>query len=204
MLYIDKAGYVDSDLIEKNIFGNLEHGTMSKVNGIVVHQTFTDDTKTVFNSYRTPSANGAHFLIGKEGKIYQTASVRRITYHVGRLKSRCIETRICSETELKHVLSLESITSTSKRSSAVHRNEIRKTFPHRYPGNPDSIGIELVGNAFGPKGREIYEAVTDLQNAALRWLINELTTTLGVSMQEIYRHPKVSRKNKTEASTAQW
>lgn len=29
----------------------------------------------VFNSYQTAKANGAHFLIARDGKIYQTASL---------------------------------------------------------------------------------------------------------------------------------
>jgi hypothetical protein len=51
---------------------------------------------------------------------------------------------------------------------------------------------------------KVYEAVTDRQNTSLKWLIKELTETLGVSMQEVYRHPQVGRKNETEASSAKW
>lgn len=41
-------------------------------------------------------------------------------------------------------------------------------------------------------------------NSALKWLIAELTDTLKVSMTEIFRHPEVSYKVKTEAGTARW
>ena len=51
---------------------------------------------------------------------------------------------------------------------------------------------------------EIYEQVNAAQNASLQWLVKELTETLNVSMQEIYRHPEIGRKNLTEASTAKW
>jgi hypothetical protein len=34
--------------------------------------------------------------------------------------------------------------------------------------------------------------------------MRELVDTFGVSMQEIYRHPQIGRKNETEANTAKW
>ncbi|URF03179.1 hypothetical protein M5D45_11565 [Cupriavidus campinensis] len=54
------------------------------------------------------------------------------------------------------------------------------------------------------KTARIYENVTTQQNASLRWLIAELVATFNVSTGEIYRHPQVSYKNPTEASTAVW
>ena len=86
---------------------------------------------------------------------------------------------------------------------------MRKKTPDRYPSNMDSIGIEIVGRAF-PTGNDIkadkktYETVTAQQNASLKWLVQVLCNCLKVSMTEIFRHPMVSWKNITEASTAQW
>jgi len=74
----------------------------------------------------------------------------------------------------------------------------------------DSIGIEIVGESVEVKNKKtgideyIYEAVNARQNDSLTWLIKELSETLNVSMNEIYRHPEIGRKNETEASTAQW
>jgi len=64
----------------------------------------------------------------------------------------------------------------------------------------------LVGKALPDKktGELVYEPVTNEQNASLEWLIRELCLTLKISMREIFRHPDVSRKNQTEASTAKW
>ncbi|WP_256703209.1 hypothetical protein [Burkholderia ubonensis] len=56
----------------------------------------------------------------------------------------------------------------------------------------------------GPEKQEVYEAVTDQQNASLKWLVAELVDTFKVSTHEIYRHPEIGRKNLTEASTAKW
>ncbi|WP_455811125.1 peptidoglycan recognition protein family protein [Pseudomonas graminis] len=82
--------------------------------------------------------------------------------------------------------------------------EKEKNFPDRFPNNTDSIGIEIVGKALGPKDKAVYEAVTDKQNESLKWLIAELTSKFNVPMTEIHRHPDVGRKNETEASTAKW
>ena len=90
-----------------------------------------------------------------------------------------------------------------------HKDELAKKFPARFPSNEDSIGIELVGEAL-PRGSKVpdknktYQSVTDDQNSSLQWLIVELTLKLKVPMNEIFRHPDVSRKNPTEASTAKW
>lgn len=94
--------------------------------------------------------------------------------------------------------------SAKQGAQAEHEHEMQKTVPDRYPSNEDSIGIELVGKASGPHGKEVFEAVTNAQNTALKWLVQELSSTFAVPLTEVFRHPEVSRKNVTEASTAAW
>lgn len=84
-----------------------------------------------------------------------------------------------------------------------------KDVPQRDPSNEDSLGIEIVGAVVAGKGQNpaeqgVHEAVNAQQNASLRWLITELTSTFGIPMTEIFRHPVVSRKNPTEARSALW
>ena len=88
----------------------------------------------------------------------------------------------------------------------MNKSEAAKMVPDRFPSNEDAVGIELVGATIaGVAGApETYETVTGAQNLALKWMIGELTRSLGVPMTEIFRHPDVSWKNATEASTAQW
>ncbi|WP_455817411.1 peptidoglycan recognition protein family protein [Pseudomonas cerasi] len=207
MLYVNENGHIYADRIKIKIFNNIERQKMDAINGIVVHQTDSPTASSTFNSYQTNGANGAHFLIDKDGTIYQTASLFKVTWHVGRLQSRCFITKKCEPADLKKVADLER----SWRDSAkVHEIEKVKKFPERFPNNSDSIGIEIVGestdvvNEITKKKESIYEPVNDRQNESLKWLINELTGTLNVPMTEIYRHPAVGRKNKTEASTAKW
>lgn len=70
----------------------------------------------------------------------------------------------------------------------------------------DSIGIEIVGKAYGIKGKTVeeYENINPQQNASLKWLVSELLDSVDISASEVYRHPDVGRKNETEASTASW
>ncbi|VBB11512.1 peptidoglycan recognition protein family protein [Burkholderia stabilis] len=203
MLFISKQGHVDAERVILKIYSSIERGAMTQVNGIVVHQTGGATASSTFNSYSNTShvPNGAHFLIDKDGTIYQTASLNRITNHVGKLQSRCITTLKCSAANLR-----AARRAYQTGPAAFHRHESRKAFPDRYPSNSDAIGIELVGMYYPDEktAEPIYESVTPEQNSSLKWLVRELSETLNVEMREVYRHPEVGRKNATEASTARW
>ena len=92
---------------------------------------------------------------------------------------------------------------------AENKREIVKQAGVRYPSNKDSIGIELVGDSF-PKGPNIdqkkvkFEIVADAQNESLRWLVEQLKKEYRIPDSEVFRHPEISYKNITEASTAKW
>lgn len=203
MFRIDGDGMVRSALIEARRYTSLERGDMPVVNGIVVHQTGGSTAQSTFNSYAN-STVGAHFLVDKDGAIYQTASLYKRANHVGLLRSRCLERHNCQPADLKR---LQAAT-LRQRSTMEHG----KAFPDRFPSNRDSIGIELVGEynrnpEFGTvRGADeyLYVPVTDEQNGALRWLVGELRRLLSVAAEEVYRHPQVSYKTPTEAATASW
>lgn len=201
MLHIDRQGVALDKRVVRAISPSIERGPMKSVRGLIVHQTGGATAKSTLDSYKRASAYGAHFLIDKDGTIYQTASIYKQTWHVGKLKSRCILETRCSPAEQQ----LNSKFSPSME----HLREIRKSVPDRFPSNQDSIGIELVGEALPrdptiPDERKIYEPVTEAQNRSLHWLVSELTATLRISLKEVFRHPTVSRKNPSEARTAKW
>ncbi|WP_455815185.1 peptidoglycan recognition protein family protein [Pseudomonas graminis] len=203
MLFVDKNGLVDATRITVKQFRTIERGDMDKVNGIVVHQTYSKTADSTFNSYQNKDATGAHFLIDKKGVIYQTASLYKMTWHVGLMQSKCYLSKKCEETDLKTMTSLERTPRSYKKISDIEKE---KSFPNRFPANTDSIGIEIVGMAYKVDGHkeDVYEEVNDKQNSSLKWLVVELMETLSVSRAEIYRHPEIARKNPTEASTAIW
>lgn len=192
MLIIDKEGMVTDPKVKAARATTIERGPMDKVNGIIVHQTGGGTAESSLSSYKAASANGAHFLIDKDGTIHQTASIYKQTWHVGKLQSRCVLEKTCSEVDLTAL----------KKFNPKRENdrEMEKSVPERYPANVDSIGIEIVGKAV----KDVYETVNEAQNASLLWLVAELSATLKVPMSEVFRHPTVSRKNPTEASTAKW
>lgn len=203
MLVIDQAGVVSNPKIRNAISPHIERGPMPVVQGIIVHQTNSPTATSTFNSYTNPTANGAHFLIDKDGTIYQTASVYKSTWHVGKLKSRCLAEMTCAPAELKLAQKWDP--------NGTHKREKVKNVPDRYPSNDDAIGIELVGMSYPNPDKTdvknepvIYEAVTPEQNASLKWLVGELQESLSVPLTEIYRHPVVSHKTKSEAETASW
>ncbi len=207
MLYVNENGHIYADRIKIKIFNNIEHEKMDAVNGIVVHQSNASTASSTFHSYQNKGAAGAHFLIDRDGTIYQTASLFKVTWHVGRLQSRCYLTKKCEPADLQKVADLEK---SWRNYDKVHQIEKVKNYPDRFSSNIDSIGIEIVGEATGDKvkiGNEIipvFESVNDQQNDALKWLIKEISDTLKVPMNEIHRHPEIGRKNITEASTAKW
>lgn len=84
---------------------------------------------------------------------------------------------------------------------ALDAHEREKAYPHRYPVNSDSLGIELVGKSVDAK---TYESVTAEQNASLQWLVKELYSLFSLTTADVYRHPEVSYKNPAEASSATW
>ena len=123
----------------------------------------------------------AHFLIDKSGVIYQTAQTNQITYHVGKLQSRCLQTTACSKAELASSTSVlfAKGQSFAVRVKNLHKHEQEKFYPDRYPGNSDSIGIEIVGEF--DKAKSTYVAVNTKQNASLKWLVDELLRLLSLA-----------------------
>lgn len=193
----------DTKVIQK-IFKSLHKGKIAKVNAIVVHQTGAPSAQHTFNSYQSAS-HGAHFLIDKQGMIYQTALTNQIAYHVGKLKSKCIDQPAsCSASDLTaaNAVYLQKGISYSVRVKNLHAHEKIKAYPDRYPTNSDSVGIEIVGS-YSAKGNA-YEAVNAKQNASLKWLVSELSIHLGLQAGDIYRHPAVSYKQPSEALSASW
>ena len=115
MLSIDKSGHVFDARIRRAISPHIERGPLTKVRGLIVHQTGGTTAKSSLGSYAKPKANGAHFLIDRDGKIYQTAWLFKQTWHVGSLRARCIAEYRCTKVELKSLRRFNP--------RAEHRNE---------------------------------------------------------------------------------
>jgi hypothetical protein len=165
MLHVDSHGYVLNARVQRTPRPLIERGVLQRISGIIVHQTGGASGASSLSSYTMQNATGAHFLIDKDGTIYQTASLFRQTWHVGRLRARCVAEYRCSPAEL------QALKSFSPRTE--HRMEMAKQVPQRYPSDEDSIGIEIVGAVVAGKGQNpaeqgVYETVNEQQNTSLR------------------------------------
>jgi len=218
---INKDGFITSDKVYKKLTQKgdpfpIAYGSRRVINGIVVHQTATETAGQVFNSYIGNHANGAHFLIDLNGKIYQTASLYKIARHVGEIRARCLLRSTCSKVEIDAGLEEWNKKPDIKKS---HNHEKMKAFPDRFPKNEDSIGIELVGMAWksDPQRKKrledqsakeknwdhyIFDPLTKEQLASLEWLIRYLSEKFKVPFSEVYRHPEISFKKSREAISA--
>ncbi|UVH60990.1 N-acetylmuramoyl-L-alanine amidase [Variovorax paradoxus] len=213
LVEIDEHGMISHARVRHARSPQIERGKrVGAITGIVVHQTDADTSASSLNSYKQPKANGAHFLIDKDGTIYQTAAIYQRTNHVGPLKARCLVIKKCALRDFPEKVG----------ATAMHRIEMRKAPSDRYPSNMEAIGIEMVGRARLPEGfkptikqREmtpddlrgeagIFPAPTAAQNQALSWLVHVLQNSMQIATSEVFRHTEVSRKNITEAQGANW
>ena len=201
MSNIQDGKLIDSRVTLK-ISSTIERGALAKVNALVIHQTGAATAESTLSSYKGKS-NGAHFLVDKDGTIYQTARVTQMTYHVGKIKSRCLETHACTEAEEKDAKAVLFAKGKSfgTRKDDLSAFEAKKEFPNRYPMNSDSVGIELVGET---NKEGAYVTPTAAQTSALKFLVGELQAQLGLQTTEVFRHPEVSYKQPSEAKGAAW
>lgn len=191
---------VHADVTEKT-FSNLEHGSLSDVKAIVLHQTDSSSASSTLSAYKT-SKYGAHFLIDKQGKIYQTAHLDKKAWHVGPIRSRCMEEKLCDESSKEHEIMNSGAGSWKSRKDDLVAHELTKSYPDRYPTNSETLGIELVGKYDGTNGT--WEKVNDKQNAALEWLMGELQGHYDLTDDDVFFHNEVSRKKAGEAESADW
>lgn len=83
-----EKGRVVSDRVKVENYSSIEHGTLKGVSAIVVHRTDSSSAKSTLQAYSSGKTAGAHFLIGKDGEIVQTASLEKVCWHVG--SSSCV------------------------------------------------------------------------------------------------------------------
>jgi N-acetyl-anhydromuramyl-L-alanine amidase AmpD len=191
--------------IETKIIPNLEHGTLSMVNAIVIHRTAAGTAESTLNAWKTKKS-GAHFLIDKNGKIYQTAGLDKKCWHMGYVVAKCRLESSCTKKDGKVINSiLHGKGKWSDKFKKVLQHERQKSYPDRYPMNSDSIGIELVGLYLGGKTSDKgpFEKMTESQAFSFLWLITKLLEKYKLSFaDDIYAHGEVARKKIYEGSDA--
>ena len=195
----------DGKIIDKKVeiktYSSIEHGNISNVTSIVLHRTDSYNAEGTLSAYAKGKESGAHFLIDKNGQIYQTANLKKFCQHVGVLLPRCEIEKNCDPKELKTITALihEKGLSFSSRARNLSRHESEKKYPLRYPSNNDSIGIEVVGK-FLP-AEKTFEKPTAQQLSSLKWLVDILIEEYSLDLRNhVYAHGAIARKEVTEGA----
>lgn len=200
MLKIENGRIIDPK-VEIRIYPTLEHGDLSKVASIVLHRTDSSNAEGTLSAYANGKKSGAHFLIGKDGHIYQTANLKKYCHHVGILLPRCQIEASCDPNELKTITALihEKGLSFSTRANNLSRHEANKKYPLRYPANHDSIGIEVVGRFLPPE--KAFEKPTPQQFSSVKWLVDGLAVEYSLNISNhVYAHGAIARKEVSEGA----
>ncbi|ECF1703822.1 hypothetical protein E1B77_23365 [Salmonella enterica subsp. enterica] len=71
---------------------------MDKINAIILHRT--ESSSEPFDSFKRKK-EGTHFVVAKNGTLYQSASLFEWTPHIGKIRSRCQEEKTWSDEERK-------------------------------------------------------------------------------------------------------
>lgn len=208
MFTIDQNGVIRDARVHVHLIQAITHQPLLHIDAIVVHETDSYTAAGTMESWRTgPHGTGAHFLIDKDGTIYQTVPIKKRCWHVAPIRSRCLETHTCSASESAFYAALlkKDAGHFAQWKRDVDHHERTKKYPARYPGNDDSIGIEIVGKALHRFPSDTaFEPPTDAENHSLQWLVRELLASLHLTRADIYRHPPLSYKTAGEAAGARW
>lgn len=194
-VYVGQNGYVQNAGFTQHVISRLERGAIDGPRAIVMHRTVSPTARSTLNAWEAGPGNvGTHFLIDKDGTVYQTASLKMYTAHVGNLRARSVEEGTSSSEEREAVRRWER----GGRYRAVHDHEKSKPYPQRFPMNEDSVGIEVVA---------MYDAVlsqwdppTPDQSKSILHLVRILKKSYGLQDADVYEHDRISRKTPGEGA----
>ncbi|WP_352288086.1 LysM peptidoglycan-binding domain-containing protein [Psychrobacter sp. GW64-MNA-CIBAN-0177] len=80
-----RSGFLTHSRIIKHHTPKLERRNYTnKIKKIILHRTVNSSAQSTFNSFNSGSKPyGTHFVVDKDGKIYQTANLNKLTIHAG-------------------------------------------------------------------------------------------------------------------------
>lgn len=187
-VYVDAKGYIQNAGFVLKPIAALEKGAIQGPKAVVLHRT---DSKTIGSPLKSFEGGiGTHFIVDKDGSIYQAASLLKKTFHVGKIKSRCFDAGICPLDEMNQLRAW------GWAPGRVYDHEKAKAYPVRYPMNEDSVGIETVSDHDG----KAWEPATPAQADAIQLIIQILKREYGLGNADIYEHDKISYKTEGEGA----
>jgi len=193
-IYVDDDGYLRDSSIVKSPVKELIQGRLKVVHAIILHRTGSSNVPGTLASFKTKK-DGTQFLIGKDGTIYQTASIMDETPHVGPIKSKCDTNKTCLPEE-QDIMKKFNKMPVPKRKKPLSEYEKKKTYGVRYPDNQDSIGIEVV--AMYDYDTKTWPKATDEQLKSIKKLVHLLQKIFGLTDGDVYGHGEIAYKTKDE------
>ena len=186
--YVDEKGYIQNGGLIFKPVPALHEGPITGPHAVVLHRPVTRSANGTLASFAR--GIGTHFVVDLDGTIYQAASLKSYTSHVGPILPRCLAEGSCSPEETKLLAKLGPMPG--------HRHEKLKDYPLRYPMNSDSVGIEVVGT-YSYDAKQ-WDAATDAQKKAVSSLIGILKREYSLTDADVYEHDKISRKTPGEGA----
>lgn len=186
--HVDNTGYLTDAGITRRPMAVLEHGTLQGPHAIVMHRTGGANAASALSAFA--SGTGTHFLIDKDGTIYQTASLQQKTHHVGKIRSRCDAEDTCAPGDQ------QALNALGFAPKPIHDREKVKPYPERFPMNEDSIGIEVVSR----HAANGWETPTPQQQASIGRLVGILQQQYGLGDRDVYEHDIISYKTQGEGA----
>lgn len=187
-VYVDEKGYIQNAGLTFKPIPSLEKGSINGPKAIVLHRTDSSKISSPLKSFE--SGIGTHFIVDKDGTTYQCASLKKKTYHVGKIKSKCFDGNSCPVDETK------KIKGWGWAPTKIYNHEKIKSYPDRYPMNEDSVGIETVAKYNGT----FWEDPTPEQTKSIKQLVNILENEYDITDADIYEHDKISYKTEGEGA----
>jgi N-acetylmuramoyl-L-alanine amidase len=145
MLTLTDGKIIDGSIVV-SLSPKIEHGPLKNIHALVMHQTGGEDAQGALASYKT-SPYGAHFLIDKDGTIYQTARVTQKVFHIGKIRSRCASLCSCSPKEdiaIKTILA--SKVGYSQKITEISAFESKKAYPCAIQPTKTHLALKSPGN----------------------------------------------------------
>ena len=79
-----QVGFLTHSRIIKHHTPKLERRNYTQeIKKIILHRTVNSSAQSTFNSFNISPYYGTHFVVDKDGKIYQTANLNKLTIHAG-------------------------------------------------------------------------------------------------------------------------
>ena len=204
--YIDDEGYLQGLSIVKYPIANLTKNTSNFSKNpiaIVLHRTASHTAKSTLVTWKNERPYGTHFLIDKDGTIYQCASLHKWTRHVGDIKAKDLEINGKNSADYNKYKN-------KTYSQASKLEQTNKQYPNRYPINKEAIGIEVVGNYLGDDAKLSrydsilkytqfsgdWEKATQKQKDSTKQLADILKDIYNMTDDDIYIHGHISGHKK--------